>query len=143
MSYCVYHLHSHDSLLDSCSKFSEYVDLAVVNGMTSIGTTEHGLPRSWVEKKLYCDEKGIKLLIGVEIYITMSLSEKVRDNFHSVLIARNKDGFAELMELIERSTRPDHFYYTNRISADEFIAISPNIIKTSACLASPLYRLDP
>lgn len=142
MSYCVYHLHSDLSLLDSCSKFSEYVDLAKAQGMNAIASTEHGLPRSWVEKKLYCDQQGIRFIPGVEIYITMNLAEKVRDNYHTVLLAKNRDGFKELMELIELSTRPDHFYYTNRISADEFLAISPNIIKTSACLASPLNKLD-
>ena len=142
MSLVIYHLHSDLSLLDSCSKFSEYVDLAKAQGMTAIASTEHGLPRSWVEKKLYCDKQGVKFIHGVEIYVTMNLAEKVRDNYHTVLLAKNKDGFKELMELIELSTRPDHFYYTNRISAEEFLAISPNIIKTSACLASPLNRLS-
>lgn len=33
MAYTVYHLHSDDSLLDSCTKYSEYVDLAVAQGM--------------------------------------------------------------------------------------------------------------
>ena len=143
MSYCVYHLHSDLSLLDSCSKFSEYVDLAKAQGMKAIASTEHGIPRSWVEKKLACDKAGIKFIHGVEIYITISLAEKVRDNYHTVLLARNEDGIHELNELIELSTRPDHFYYNNRITAEEFLAISPNIIKISACLASPLARLDP
>ena len=141
--YTVYHLHSDLSLLDSCSKFSEYVDLAKAQGMKAIASTEHGLPRSWVEKKQACDAAGIKFIHGVEIYITMSLDEKVRDNYHTVLLAKNADGFHELNELIELSTRPDHFYYNNRITAEEFLAISQNIIKISACLASPLSRLDP
>ena len=143
MSYCVYHLHSDLSLLDSCSKFQEYVDLAKSQGMTAIASTEHGLPRSWVEKKMSCDAAGIKFIHGVEIYLTASLDEKVRDNYHTVLLAKNEDGVHELNELIELSTRPDHFYYNNRITFEEFLAISPNIIKTSACLASPLARLDP
>ena len=143
MAYVVYHLHSDLSLLDSCSKFQEYVDLAKSQGMTAIASTEHGLPRSWVEKKMACDAAGIKFIHGVEIYLTASLDEKVRDNYHTVLLAKNEDGVHELNELIELSSRPDHFYYNNRITFEEFLAISPNIIKTSACLASPLARLDP
>ena len=143
MSYCVYHLHSDLSLLDSCSKFQEYVDLAKSQGMTAIASTEHGLPRSWVEKKMTCDAAGIKFIHGVEIYLTASIDEKVRDNYHTVLLAKNEDGIHELNELIELSTRPDHFYYNNRIPFEEFLAVSQNIIKTSACLASPLARLDP
>lgn len=140
-SYTVYHLHSDYSLLDSCSKFSEYVDLAVEQGMTAIASTEHGKPSGWVEKKMYCDSHGIKFIHGVEIYLTESLDEKVRDNFHTVLLAKNYDGVMELNKLIELSTRTDHMYYTNRLTFDEFLSISPNIIKISACLASPLAKL--
>ena len=32
-------------------------------------------------------------------------------------------------------------YYTNRMSFDEFFKLSPNVIKISACLASPLNKL--
>ena len=143
MAYTVYHLHSDLSILDSCSKFQEYIDLAKSQGMTAIASTEHGIPRSWVEKKLACDAAGIKFIHGVEIYVTMSLAEKVRDNFHTILLAKNEDGIHELNKLIYLSTQPDHAYYNNRISAEEFLAISPNIIKISACLASPLAKLDP
>lgn len=39
------------------------------------------------------------------------------------------------------STDERHKYYVGRISFDEFLSISDNIIKTSACLASPLNKL--
>ena len=42
--------------------------------------------------------------------------------------------------LIDKSTEPDHFYYKPRISFDEFLGISDNIIKISACLAGPLNK---
>ena len=51
------------------------------------------------------------------------------------------DGIRELNALISKSCDKDHFYYTNRITFDEFLAISNNIISTSACLASPLNKL--
>ena len=141
MAYTVYHLHSDDSLLDSCTKYSEYVDLAVAQGMKAIASTEHGKPSGWVSKKLYCQQKGIKFIHGVEIYLTETLEEKIRDNYHTVLLAKNYDGVLELNKLIELATRPDHTHYNPRITFDEFLAISPNIIKISACIASPLRRL--
>ena len=140
--YCVYHLHSDLSLLDSCSKFSEYVELAKSQGMTAIASTEHGLPRSWVEKKMACDAAGIKFIHGVEAYLTKSYSEKLRDNFHTILLAANQDGVYELNELMEFATRPENFYYVPRIDFDTFLRISSNIIKISACLASPLNKLE-
>jgi len=41
-NYIPYHIHSDYSLLDSCTKFEEYVDLAVQNGQRAIASTEHG-----------------------------------------------------------------------------------------------------
>lgn len=136
-----YHLHSDESLLDSTTKFEEYVDLAVAQGVPAIASTEHGKPMSWVRKKLYCDEHGIKFIHGVEIYLTEQLEPKVRDNYHTILLAKNYDGVVELNRLVTKSCDKEHFYFTNRISFDEFLALSDNIITTSACLASPLNKL--
>ena len=141
-NYTVYHLHSDFSLIDSCTKFEDYVDLALEQGMTAIASTEHGRPLGWVSKKLYCDEKGIKFMHGVELYMTESLSEKVRDNYHVVLIARNARGVRELNSLVQLSGDENHFYYNPRISFDEFLSLSDDVIKISACLASPLNKLS-
>jgi DNA polymerase-3 subunit alpha len=96
----------------------------------------------WYKKYQYAQKNGIKLLMGCEVYLTETIAEKVRDNYHTVLIAKNNDGFAELLQLISTASDPDHFYYDPRITFDEFLGISNNIISTSACLASPLRRLD-
>lgn len=111
------------------------------NGQRAIASTEHGKPLGWVTKKMLCDKAGIRFIHGVEIYLTETLEEKVRDNYHTVLLARNMAGVLELNRLVSRSCDKDHFYYTNRISFDEFLGISDNIISTSACLASPLNKL--
>ena len=128
-------------MLDSCTDFKDYIDLCIENGHTAIASTEHGKPLSWVEKKMLCDKAGIKFIHGVEIYLTERLDEKVRDNYHTVLLAKNYQGVLELNKLVSMSCNKEHFYYTNRISFDEFLGISNNIIKTSACLASPLDKL--
>lgn len=140
-NYIMYHCHTDDSLLDSCTKFEDYVMLAQINGQKAIASTEHGKPISWVAKKMMCDKVGIRFIHGVEIYLTETLEEKVRDNYHTVLLARNWDGVKELNRLVTMSCDKAHSYYTNRISFDEFLAISENIISTSACLASPLNKL--
>lgn len=140
----MYHCHTDYSLLDSATSFKEYVNLAVKNNQKAIAFTEHGKPMGWISKKMYCDEMGIKYIHGVEIYLTEKLitdDGKIRDNYHTVLMAKNYDGVKELNSLVSKSCDEDHFYYTNRISFDEFLSISDNIISTSACLASPLNRL--
>lgn len=140
-SYVTYHLHSDRSLLDSCTNYKDYIDYASEIGQKAICFTEHGLVLDWVAKKLYCARKGIKYIHGVECYLTEGIDKKVRDNYHTILIAKNYDGVREINSLISRSEQPDHFYYKNRITFDEFLSISENIISTSACLAGPLAKL--
>lgn len=140
-NYFLYHLHSDYSLLDSCTKFEDYINLVKESGGAAIASTEHGLPRGWIAKKIACNKAGLKFVHGVEIYLTEQLEPKVRDNYHTVLLAKNEAGIRELNRLITISSDKEHSYYTNRISFDEFLKISDNIIKTSACLASPLNKL--
>ena len=149
-NYVTYHLHTELSLLDSCTNFKLYVNKAKELGQTAICFTEHGNLYNWVEKKMYCEEQGIKYLHGVECYLTKELLQtdsenpephKVRDNYHTILIAKNYDGLQELNTLIDVSTQEDHTYYKPRITFDEFKNISNNVIKISACLASPLNKL--
>jgi len=141
VNYTVYHLHSDLSLLDSATKYQDYIDRAAELGQTAICFTEHGNIFNWIAKKQYCEEKGLKYLHGVEIYLTETHDAKVRDNYHTILIARNFAGFLELNRLVDMSSQADHKYYKDRISFDEFLKISGNIIKISACMASPLNKL--
>ena len=140
--YVAYHVHSDLSLLDSCTKFEDYIMKAASLGQKAICFTEHGNIMRWVAKKIACDKAGIKYLHGCEIYLTAQLEPKVRDNYHTVLIAKNMDGLRELNQLISISNTDSHFYFKPRISFEEFLNISDNVIKISACLASPLARIE-
>ena len=139
-NYVTYHLHTEQSLLDSCTNYKLYIDKAKQLGQKAICFTEHGNIYNWYKKKMYCDENGIKYLHGIECYLTETLDEKIRDNYHTILIAKNMNGFKELNNLIFKSTQKDHKYYKPRLSFDEFLGISDNVIKISACLASPLNK---
>lgn len=150
-NYTVYHLHSELSLLDSCTNYKLYIDKAKELGQKAICFTEHGNIYNWIEKKMYCEEKEIKYLHGVEMYLTKALLQKddensephkVRDNYHTILIAKNEAGVREINTLIDIASQEDHTYYKHRISFDEFFNISDNVIKISACLASPLNKID-
>lgn len=96
------------------------------------------VPDEWYETHLGCDEKETQEELSEFLEEN---KKKVRDNYHTVLIARNYEGVKEINTLLDRSTQEDHFYYKNRITFDEFKSISDNVIKISACLASPLNKL--
>lgn len=139
--YAALHVHSDYSLLDSTTDYKLYVDRACELEQKAIAFTEHGNIYNWVLKKIYCDEKHIKYIHGVEIYMTKTILENVRDNYHTILIAKNKAGVNEINQLVSIAGQDDHKYYKPRITFDEFLKISNNVIKISACLASPLNKL--
>ena len=90
------------------------------------------------------EDAGMKYVHAIEAYLTTTLSEKIRDNYHCVLIARNYNGFLELNKLISQSfNRTDnHFYYVPRISFDELFSTSDNILVTTACVGWVLGKAD-
>lgn len=141
-SYVPYHVHTELSLLDSCTNYKDYVNFCVENNIKAICFSEHGNIYQHIAKRMYCEEKDIKYLHGIECYMTQYLEPKIRDNYHTILIAKNDEGIKELNNLIEISTRADHIYYKPRISFEEFFNLSNNIIKISACLQSPLAHKD-
>ena len=143
-NYVIYHLHSDLSNgvtnIDSVTKFGEYIERAKECGMKALGFSEHGSVFEWWHKKCAIEEAGMKYIHGVEAYLTETLSETVRDNYHCVLIARNYEGFLELNRLVSQSfnRNDNHFYYVPRISFDELFQTSDNIIVTSACVGGVL-----
>lgn len=139
-NYVCYHLHTEDSLLDSCTNHKLYTDKAVELGQNAIAFTEHGNTYNWIEKKMYANEKGLKFIFGIEIYLTKMIDgdNKIRDNYHTILLAKNKAGMQEIHRLCKLASHNSHRYFKPRITFEEFFNISDNVIKISACLASPL-----
>lgn len=151
-NYIMYHDHSDISNLtagtgaDSITKYQDYVDYAQKLNMRAMAISEHGSVMNWIKKKQSIEKAGMKYLHANEIYLTQHLDKEkglIRDNMHYMMIAKNYDGVLELNKLTSNSFNRDdgHFYYNPRISFDELKATSDNIIMTSACLASPIWKL--
>lgn len=117
-----------------------YIERAKECGMKALGFSEHGSIFEWWHKKCAIEAAGMKYIHGIEAYLTETLDEKVRDNYHCVLMARNYDGFLELNSMISRSfnRNDNHFYYVPRISFEELFNSSDNIIVTTACIGGVL-----
>ena len=150
-NYVCYHLHTHYSntngYADSCTDYTDYIKLAKQQGMKAIAFSEHGNIGDWIKKKQECDKNQIKYIHGCEAYVCVELSDNDRGG-HIGLYAKNWNGVLELNNLISLSTSKGdlednsdrHAYYNPRISLNELMSTSDNIIVTSACLASPLNK---
>ena len=143
-------LHCHTMLsngvtnIDSITKYTDYVKKAKECGMRAFAFSEHGSVFEWFHKKTALEKEGIKYIHAEEFYVTKSIEEKVRDNFHCLLIAINYDGFLELNRLSSKSfNREDNsYYYTPRITYDDLKGTSDNIIISTACLGGILHKAD-
>lgn len=141
-NYTIQHLHSEHSntngFMDSVTNYKEYIKKAKELGMSSLAFSEHANVYDWILKKKECEKNGIKYIHGIEIYVCKELYNTNR-GFHIGLYSKNLDGVLELNTLITKSTKKDgHFYKTSRITLEELINTSNNIIVTTACLGSPL-----
>lgn len=147
-NYTILHLHTDLSTattnIDSVTKSEDYIKRASELGMKAIAFTEHGNILNWAKKKETCEKYGLKYIHGIEAYLTETLDEKIRDNYHCCLYAKNYDGVKELNKLISKSfnRKDNHFYYTPRITLDELEQTSDNIIITSACLGGIFGKAD-
>lgn len=146
LNYVVYHLHSDLSNgvtnIDSVTKFNEYIARAKELGMKALGFSEHGSVFEWYHKKEATEEAGMKYIHAIEAYVTETLDEKIRDNYHCVLIALNDEGRKEINRLSSRSfnRKDNHYYYAPRILMDDIENTSDNILITTACLGGVLNK---
>lgn len=150
-NYVVYHLHEDTSncngYADSCTNYKDYIKLAKKQNMKAIAFSNHGGIYDWIKKKQDCDKAGIKYIHGVELYVCTKLEEDER-GYHIGLYAKNYEGVLELNSLMSKATskgiREDktdrHMYYNPRISFEELLNTSDNILVTTACLASMLWK---
>ena len=69
MGFVPLHNHSDYSLLDGASQISKIVDKASDLGMESIALTDHGAMYGVLDLVKKCKEKGIKQIIGNEMYV--------------------------------------------------------------------------
>lgn len=110
--------------------------------MTAMAISEHGSVLGWVKKKLAMEASGIRYVHAEEFYLTSTLDEKIRDNYHCLLIAKNYDGVLELNKLSSKSFNRENnsFYYVPRITIDDVEHTSDNIIVSTACLGGVLNK---
>lgn len=154
-NYVVFHLHSDLSNgvtnIDSVTKYEQYIKYAQSLGMKAIGFSEHGSIFEHIKKRQLCESFGIKYIHGEEFYLTETLSEKLKDNYHIVIMAKNYQGYLELNRLssiafnrakVKTIGDDEHFYYVPRITFDELCNISDNLILSTACLGGVLNRAE-
>ena len=141
MSFVGLHIHSDYSLLDGASQLPQLVDRAVELGMSAIALTDHGVMYGAIELIKVCRGKGIKPIIGNEMYvINGDIQDKTKRprKYHQVVLAKNTQGYKNLVKLTTISNlkgiQGKGISQRPCINKELLKQYSEGLIVTSACL---------
>ncbi|NOZ25609.1 MAG: DNA polymerase III subunit alpha, partial [Nitrospirae bacterium] len=101
--------------------------------------TDHGNIFGAIEFYRAAVKAGIKPIIGCEVYVApdgrfnKKSSSSGENAFHLILLARNMDGYRNLVTLVSRAYL-EGFYYKPRIDLDLLEQYSGGLIALSSCL---------
>ncbi|MDP3014670.1 MAG: PHP domain-containing protein, partial [Candidatus Subteraquimicrobiales bacterium] len=128
------HLHNHTeySLLDGLSRIKKLFAHVKENNMDAIAITDHGAMYGAIEFFKEGKKQEVKPIIGFEGYVTRSMAEKIKDNFHITLLAKNYDGYRNLMKLTSIA-HMEGYYYKPRFSKEILKEHCNGIICLSGC----------
>jgi DNA polymerase-3 subunit alpha len=142
------HVHTEYSLLDGASRVKNTVSRAAELEMPALAITDHGVMYGVIDFYKKAKSAGIKPIIGCEVYVSPRRRidrDPRRDSkqHHLVLLARDKVGYQNLMQLVSRGFS-EGFYYKPRVDHDLLKQYSRGLIALSACLAGeiPMALLD-
>lgn len=136
------HVHTQYSILDGASSIPSLVDKAKELGMEALAITDHGNMFGVKEFHNAASKKGIKPIIGCEIYVAKRSLEDVsgkedRSGDHLILLAKNLQGYKNLIKLVSTAWIKG-FYYKPRIDKALLVKYHEGIIASSACLAGEI-----
>ncbi|MBT4603634.1 MAG: PHP domain-containing protein, partial [Bacteroidetes Order II. Incertae sedis bacterium] len=141
MDFCHLHCHTQYSLLDGAARINRLVDKAAELEMPALAITDHGnlfgVPEFYTKTKA----AGIKPIIGCEFYVTATgMSDKTdRRRFHQVLLAKNEEGYRNLIRLSSLSYT-NGYYYKPRIDLPTLKEHSGGLVATTCCLQGHVLR---
>ncbi|AFY70253.1 DNA polymerase III, alpha subunit [Thalassoporum mexicanum PCC 7367] len=135
------HVHTEYSLLDGASQISNLVDKVKELGMDAVALTDHGVMYGAIELIKTCEKKGIKPIIGNEMYILngdFTKQEKKR-KYHQVVLAKNMQGYRNLVKLTSISHLDGYqgkgIFARPCINKEYLFKYKEGLIVTSGCLA--------
>ncbi|MFC1711230.1 DNA polymerase III subunit alpha [Patescibacteria group bacterium] len=139
------HVHTEYSLLDGLCKIPLLVSKIKELKMKACAITDHGVMYGVIPFYLECLKQKIKPIIGCEVYVAhrsrFDKQAKIdADQYHLILLAKNFDGYRNLMKLVTQA-HLEGFYYKPRIDFELLKKYHQGLICTSACLEGEIPSL--
>lgn len=136
------HLHTDYSLLDGAIQIKPLVQRTAELGMQACAMTDHGNMFGAISFYQAMKSQGVKPIIGCEVYIARgsrkdragSASPGEKANFHLILLAKDLEGYQNLVRLTSRAYT-EGFYYKPRIDRELLAEHNKGLIALSACMS--------
>ena len=146
MSFVHLHVHTQYSILDGQASIGSLFERAKELEMPALAITDHGNMYG-VKEFLKVAKKypEIKPIIGCEIYVTKHYDHKLKDKdhrgyFHLILLAKNYNGYKNLMKIVSTGHIEGKYYEKPRVSHEIVEAYSQDLVCCSACIAGEIPR---
>ena len=137
------HTHSTYSMTDGVGLPNQYAERAEELGQPALAITDHGNVSAHYKWYNECNEKGIKPILGCEMYIVKDADHvKVGGKgayYHITVLAKNNEGYKNLMKLVTKSWC-EQFYYRPKITFQDLFDHQEGLIVLSGCMSSPILR---
>ncbi|MCB9173918.1 MAG: DNA polymerase III subunit alpha [Flavobacteriales bacterium] len=128
------HLHNHSefSILQSTTKVNKLVLKAKEFEMDAVALTDHGNMMATFHFVRDALKEGIKPIVGCEFNLCADRKNKSLkdDGFQTVLIAKNKNGYQNLIKLASYANT-EGFYYVPRIDRELLLEYKTDLIALS------------
>ncbi len=129
--------------MDGLSKPHQIANRCLEIGATSCALTDHGSISGAIQFYSEMNKKGIKPILGCEIYVCdQDASIKTKENgklSHLLILAKNLNGWKDLIKVISISNYGDNFYKKPRLDLDTLGSIiSKNMLCITGHLGSSL-----
>ncbi len=140
------HLHTEYSLLDGVIKIDKLLDKCEKNNMRACAITDHGAYPFVIEFYKKAKERGIKPIIGAELYIAKNSRKEKEiprgyDPYnHITLLTKNEKGYKNLIKLSSIGYL-EGFYYKPRIDREVLKEHSEGLIFMTGCLKGEIPSL--
>lgn len=146
MVYCPLHSHSDASISDGLFGPKKWATAFKEFGFKASALTDHGSMANIIPLYKMMKENGQTLIVGCEFYYVDNPTEKTPDNrknSHIILLAKNYEGFQNMLKLSELS-HTEGYYYKNRIGFEWLAKHSEGLVCLTACqggvLANQVWR---
>ena len=140
--YIPLHCHSHYSLLDGLSQPKQIAKRINEIEATACALTDHGNIAGHVQFHSTMKKNGIKPILGCELYVCEDdPSIKTKENgslSHMLVLAKNYNGWLNLIQLVSESNKPDFFYHKPRLDLNTIGKFSQDLICITGHLGSNL-----